>query len=724
MNNAPNPTVLALLNTKVAQLKNDPNNVPLRTSILKTQVDLTAAQLQSTTTEAANVVRSYTAAYAYSKGADPKAILDALSVEEQKILNYSKENPTLYGMDLITANQLAGYLGLGSGILLSAAIVAFTVALFVVGPEAAAAITAGEGLVATIGLALGSPIIATGGFLFLLSQFLGHLSSGIPMMTKQMIDNGSIGPGLRITAIKQATEVAGKLSGHLAPGPFSETQFTAYAASLEAARISGIIDPNTGVQGPYSRDALANVVLYIYGTNAGKGVKLTYTKIIPLIARYIVTGGATAQASSVPSPTYVAPSPSTGTTKPAPVQIKIYTGVVSSGTLGLPQEFVARQDDMIDSVAELTAAAKNNLAAFIAALPGKFYYEVSIVPTVKTKAETTIKGGAVQIVSGYTTKGAPKYKTVYNKFAVLKLGVLDANGKSVTLGTITLGPVNASQFNPTPDDLAGVNSNIKTDTFTTDLSSVQTVIAPQGISVATTPPPNPNPPTGLLASATLNTSSAASGGTSKFIASNVTFSIPSGGQIFIQQNPHNITPIVYGRSGNVVRLFDLSSLVPLTQRGGQGYYTDISGVERPVTNIGQVWDDGIARFEAKTGLIYYDLPQQNPADLYSAFKIGPYSSLPDQLTGFSGTDPFGQFIAFLGALLPGGNIDISGNGAGTNGAAASTTTLKDYYAALGKPLPSVEDRGLLYESYGLGAASTYTGTTEQNNRLLAFLKTN
>jgi hypothetical protein len=50
---------------------------------------------------------------------------------------------------------------------------------------------------------------------------------------------------------------------------------------------------------------------------------------------------------------------------------------------------------------------------------------------------------------------------------------------------------------------------------------------------------------------------------------------------------------------------------------------------------------------------------------------------------------------------------------------ATYSTLYDYYTkGLGKPLPSLSERAKLYEQYGLGKASQYTGTAEQNIALL------
>lgn len=52
----------------------------------------------------------------------------------------------------------------------------------------------------------------------------------------------------------------------------------------------------------------------------------------------------------------------------------------------------------------------------------------------------------------------------------------------------------------------------------------------------------------------------------------------------------------------------------------------------------------------------------------------------------------------------------------------AATNLNDYYTGLGQNLPSLSSRGGLFEQYGLGSASGYTGTAEQNTSLLKALQ--
>lgn len=53
---------------------------------------------------------------------------------------------------------------------------------------------------------------------------------------------------------------------------------------------------------------------------------------------------------------------------------------------------------------------------------------------------------------------------------------------------------------------------------------------------------------------------------------------------------------------------------------------------------------------------------------------------------------------------------------------ANATNLNEWYIANGQTLPSLQARSVLYENYGLGKAAFYTGTAEQNTKLLNKLK--
>jgi hypothetical protein len=64
----------------------------------------------------------------------------------------------------------------------------------------------------------------------------------------------------------------------------------------------------------------------------------------------------------------------------------------------------------------------------------------------------------------------------------------------------------------------------------------------------------------------------------------------------------------------------------------------------------------------------------------------------------------------------------SAPGTSTIAVGDTALTLSDWYRARGFPLPSVSERSIIYAELGLGQANFYTGTTEQNSKLLVELK--
>ena len=268
-------------------------------------------------------------------------------------------------------------------------------------------------------------------------------------------------------------------------------------ATMKSVGAVGITDPDAKTDYTLTAQNLALVTDKIVGPLLAAGEDVKVKDVIALLmAHMIFLPGAQANEGGLgffP--------PSTGGTGVAVLptrtatQIQIYTGVLTSGALGTPAEFIARPDDMIEDMDELKAAAKNNLASFVQSLPGKFYYELAIVNTVKSRGGFTQKGSPVRIISSYNKNGTPRYKTIYHKFAVMQLGVLDENGRSVKLGKINLGPVNAVSFQPTTTQLQDVAKLITPELFTSDISSVSSIITSSPVSVSSATPQNPNPPT-------------------------------------------------------------------------------------------------------------------------------------------------------------------------------------------------------------------------------------
>ena len=137
---------------------------------------------------------------------------------------------------------------------------------------------------------------------------------------------------------------------------------------------------------------------------------------------------------------------------------------------------------------------------------------------------------------------------------------------------------------------------------------------------------------------------------STFKAANTSFSIPSGGDVFIPKNPQGIAPTVYIRDGNNFYAYPLSQLVKPYNRGGNVYFTDSSGNEISVGNAGQVWEEAIKIFNQQTGLDYYNLTQQNIGDVEAAAR---------STGGVKSISSIDQYLQVQEQAQPGGDIDIS-----------------------------------------------------------------
>lgn len=706
----PNPFNQALqdiIQRDVNTLKGNPSDTTLRTKILKNQVALTGSQLGIDGKEAGNVIKAYTAAYAVTQKIDPNQLLQTLTKEEQNIINYSASNPTLYGVSLTTANQIAGYLGLGSGVLLTAAIAVFAVALFTIGPEAAATIAAGEGVVATIGSLVGSPLIATGGFLFLLSQFLGHLSSGIPMMTKQLIDNGSIGPGLRITALKQAEELQQKAQGTDSPGPFTSAQFSDYTKAIESAGIASIKDPKTGSIVPYSRAVLAQAIIYLYGQEIVHGAKSTYTSVKTALSPYLLTTKSTGS-TAAPGSSSSAASSGSGSKGTTTVSVaKVFTGIVSSGVVSSDLSFTPRPDDLIESVEELKTAASNNLAPYLAALPGKIVYEVKIVSSIVTKDGFKQTGTTQKIQTGTYQNGLPKYKTVTNKFATLILYAITDKGSRAKLATIVLGPTDSTKLTVTQNDISAIETQLPALVTTTNINDITGIKT--NVPITTVPVDVPgvqNVP--MATSAQVDTDP-----THKF------------DKYTGKLNPYYVaptTPAVYNKAPESITIADLMAAGFTAEQAnrliggdnhdnGPNYVAHYGGLQNAA--------DALHYTPAVINTPVSAPSTINTAGAYQIEKSNTPSGT--ELIYYPPGTPVNTALKAPGAPAASSTIPTASIiGPVKNGSTA--TTLSAWYTANGQALPSVSARAATYQSLGLGQASFYTGTAEQNTKLLAALK--
>lgn len=340
----------------------------------------------------------------------------------------------------------------------------------------------------------------------------------------------------------------------------------------------------------------------------------------------------------------------TTTAQAAAGSTRVFSGIVSQGTLGAGLAFTPRPDDMIESVQELQDAAQNNLAPWLLSLPSKIIYEVKIVSSVTTKDGFKQSGQSRQVISGYNSNGTPRYKTVTNKFATLTLYILTDKGVKSKIGQIILGPTDSVKLNPSANVLQALQGNIGDVVATTNIEDIKAIQTTAPVTVQAAAPAAP-----------AQTSAAAT-------------------------------------------KYDLSRAVVVT------------------TN------EQIAQYKA----LGWDI-RSNPASQSSALAVPPTTTpsaqaavtSPPPASGATGStqkpvatpSPVGTGTINMttGSLEPGGSVAPK--------AGQSATNLSEWYAANGKALPLVSARAQLYQQYGLGAASIYAGTAEQNTKLLSYLKT-
>src|SRR3990167_3321380 len=163
----------------------------------------------------------------------------------------------------------------------------------------------------------------------------------------------------------------------VSPGPFSAESFQDYYNGIADTGIQIIINPATSERRLFSAQAIVDNIEYLVRRANVAGQTLTQKQLIAELAQWYVGGRGEVQSAT-------ASSSAPGTSIKIP-QTKIFTGILSQGTLGEGLTFIPRPDDMIESVAELQEASENNLASFLVSFPSKIVYEIKIVSSVVTR---------------------------------------------------------------------------------------------------------------------------------------------------------------------------------------------------------------------------------------------------------------------------------------------------------------------------------------------------
>lgn len=458
-------------------------------------------------------------------------------------------------------------------------------------------------------------------------------------------------------------------------------------ATIEVYKPVSITMPDTRESRPYSQENLAAVVDQVAAMITKSGKDATYKNVMGIVLPLIHITESTADAESGTAanqntgntqlvPAATAPVARTqqgavaaGTTTTRGVQV--FTGVISQGSLGAATSFTPRTDDLISSLGELETAAANNLAPFIASLPGRIRYEIKTVTNVTSADGFTQRGTTQRIVVGAYANGQPKYKTVTNRFAVMTLFITNKGGGKTQLAQITLGPTDAVSFQPSAADISAVESYLQATVHTTNLQGASNVIPK-------------------------NSSAAIESGTTTQISQETTAQNrlrAMGGVVldgvFVDAERHY--DVLYKIVGNELWVYQT--------------YDDLFSSEEK-------------QAMASDGGKFARIPERLALYGVNAAMISSVPFIADVVTKYQSTRKMvARFEEFFSA-----SPVAPASATAAASATGSASTLYEYYAAKGLPLPSVAERAQVYASLGLGVASYYTGTAEQNVKLLAALK--
>lgn len=122
--------------------------------------------------------------------------------------------------------------------------------------------------------------------------------------------------------------------------------------------------------------------------------------------------------------------------------------------------YKARENDIIENKTELEFAISNNLIVFFNAFLPKLVYELKMVASITTQDGSLIRGKVEKVRAGSYANGQPKYKNVYNKFAVLDISLALPGQPKKKLTRLVVAPVNIWAYNPTTAELDEIEKSI------------------------------------------------------------------------------------------------------------------------------------------------------------------------------------------------------------------------------------------------------------------------
>lgn len=421
--------------------------------------------------------------------------------------------------------------------------------------------------------------------------------------------------------------------------------------------VIGIKDPIAQMSLVFTKENVRRAFNDAFAYLIVSGAKITKATLLSTFHGWVIFQDKSAAAAagaigiSVPTP---------GVTIPA---LRIFTGIISQGTLGETIPLSTREADLISSADELRQAAENNLASFLQFLPGRIIYEIKLMSRIILKDGTIRSGTPQKLITGYRKDGTPITRTITNRFAVANVYAWTARNVRSKIDTIILGPVDIIKFNPQQHALDGLANDLHLNLATTSLKEAQNVqaVAPAVSEAAPTPTTTPAPTAGVAP-------------------------LPSPKPLF------DIKKLRYtgGTSGGAV---------DMTQN------FEYDGKSFSLTFPKDTWKGNMDR-EVENLLIQLGVVSD------PAFTIFP---LPGQASVIQ-PQPAEAVLPPAPTPTP---VEIP---AAALAAKCGSSTLYEWWTSTGELFPTVKERGEMYQEMGLGLASLYTGTAEQNTKFLMELK--
>lgn len=417
-----------------------------------------------------------------------------------------------------------------------------------------------------------------------------------------------------------------------------------------------------------TKQNLSDLIIALYGREFLAGRKTDKETLKSLVAPFLVFPG------GKPSPQVTTTTDRTGV-QAQQTTPRVFTGVLTGGRLGEQLEFTTRKDDLIENISELQQAIMNNESPWLASLPGRIVREISVVSSVLVDGITK-RAEARKIEVGTNKDGSPRLKTIVNKFAVADIFYIQDSNSRIKLDRIIYGPIDALSFQPTPQELNELASKVKRDIFTQSTDNISGV-------VSTTPTED------------IRIEKAKAIETETGIKTRDLMGQIAPSNISIPDPVLTPSFIEIKRTGRPTERIKLREVRDLLAQGNSLFEAYL--IIRSALEMGE------QQFYEPSTLEWFNSLTPNDID---ALRVINFSQA-------------GKDMQSTGTAQPAQNSGMSQTSTTSpERATLPATTLSEYYANLGKPLPPLTERADLYQSLGLGQSAFYTGTMEQNVKLL------